>query len=218
MTINHKNTQEHDADNKSSVIEGFLWVVLVLMILVIGFLMLQRNWRAIQASFFRNEITDFNQVIIDNNFNHMSLEKGQAWDVSYETGKMRSFAGLVRHTSPIHEPDFSILTFDILVTSGDFADETFVQTSVKNHHYTWYAPELNDPKGKINLLHTVPSNEEINCQLSQIQNGDTVMISGYEIYRIIGFDSQGTSVGIWQDSGCNTTLVTEVKILQKKSQ
>ena len=215
---NQNTSLNHDPDQKSSQIEGVLWFVLVLLILLVSLVLVQRNWDAIRSSFGSHEINDFNQVIVRNNYNQISLENGPAWDISYETGKIRSFAGLVRHTSPINEPAFSILTFDILVTSGDYADESLVQTSVQNHHFTWFAPELDNPQGKINLLHTVPSNEEINRQLTQIQNGDTVIISGYEIYRIDGYDSQGNSLGFWQDSGCNTTLITEVKIVRSHQQ
>jgi len=116
---NQKISQGNDPDQKSSQIEGVLWFVLVVLILLVGFVLVQRNWDAIQSSFGRNEINDFDQVIVRNYYNQISLESGPTWELSYETGKIRSFAGLVRHTSPINEPAFSILTFDILVTSGD---------------------------------------------------------------------------------------------------
>ena len=61
-------------------------------------------------------------------------------------------------------------------------------------------------------------NEEIEQQLDAIEKGDTVLITGWDIYRITGYDSNGEYIGYWQDSGCNTTLVISVKILKSVNQ
>ena len=78
-------------------------------------------------------------------------------DLSYEADHERNFGRIVRHTSVINEPAFAILSHDILVTSEEFADPDLVNTSVMDHHFTWSAPTLSNPKGSINLLHTVPN-------------------------------------------------------------
>jgi len=207
---NQQNTSEQEP--RSFQFEGLLWLILAgLCIAVIG-IVIYRYREPIRASFMRGQVENFDQVIIKDNYHDVSLENGQSWDISYETGRVHSFSGLVRHISPIHEQAFAILTFDILVTNGDFANPDLVQTSVTNHHFTWSAPTLVTPHGEIHLLHTVPANEAINQRLMSIHNGDEVTISGYEIYRIEGYDSADNYIGFWQDSGCNTTLVTEVKI------
>jgi hypothetical protein len=39
-----------------------------------------------------------------------------------------------------------------------------------------------------------------------------VTISGHEIYRIDTLDASGKPVYYWQDEGCNSILVTSVKV------
>lgn len=106
-----------------------------------------------------------------------------------------------------------MLSHDILVTSGDFDDSSIVRTSVSNHRFYWYSDQQNRPQGSINLLHTVPSTEELYHQLAQIRKGDRVRIKGIEILDINRYDQQGDFRGSWADAGCNTLLVTSVEIL-----
>jgi hypothetical protein len=206
------NRLEPDPDPRQSQMEGLLWLILAgLSVAVIAVVMI-RYWDKIKLSFIHEEVENYDTDIIQDNYHDMTLPNGQSWDLSYETGVIHSFTGVVRYISVINEPAFAILSFDILVTSEDFANPDLVQTSVTNHHFTWSSPHLSDPQGEIHLLHTVPINEEVNDQLKSIQEGDTVSISGYEIYRIEGFDNNGNYIGFWEDAGCNTTLVTSVNI------
>lgn len=198
----------------SSQIEGLLWFILFALIISVTGILIDRNWKQIQTAINPPEVENYDAVIVTDGFHRIQLENGQFWQLSYEADHERNFAGVVRHTSMINEPSFAILSHDILVTSQDFADPDLVDTSVSNHHFTWYAENLTEPVGEINLLHTVPMNEDIRQQLNAIQKGDTVIITGWDIYRIDGFDSAGNSVGYWQDSGCNTTLVVNVEIIK----
>ena len=157
-------------------------------------------------------LQDFDSMIVSNGFHSISLENGQSWKLSYEESHSTSFSGIVRHTSEFQVSNFSILSHDILVTSGDFANPELVSTDVSNHRFVWRERSDSKPRGTINLLHTVPMNQEIFLQLQEIQNGDKVTIKGWEVGRIEGWNSEGKSVGYWQDSGCNTTLVTGVII------
>ena len=208
--IDQKNNLENDPDPRQSQTEGLLWLILAALSLAVIAIVLVRYWDNIRSSFIREEIDNYDVVIVKDNYHDMTLPNGQSWDISYETGVVHNFTGVVRHISAINEPAFAILSFDILVTSEDFANPDLVRTSVTNHHFTWSAPNMTMPQGEIHLLHTVPINEEVNDQLKSIQKGDTVSISGYEIYRIEGFDSLGEYIGFWEDAGCNTTLVTSV--------
>jgi hypothetical protein len=83
---------------------------------------------------------------------------------------------------------------------------------VRNHtfYYQWDSGPA--PQGTINLLHIVPKTEEIYRQLLNIRDWNLVSISGREIYRIDLFDSKGNFTSYWQDHGCNSILVTSVKI------
>ncbi len=198
--------------------EGLFWIILCVMIFAIFGMLINRYKDEINSSFFRAEIENYDKIIATDGFHHVQLINGQSWDLSYEANRERNFAGVVRHTSMINEPEFAILSHDILVTSEDYADPDLVFTSVKNHRFTWSSPNLADLKGRINLLHTFPLNEEIKQQLDAIKNGDTVVITGWDIYRITGYDSDGQYIGYWQDSGCNTTLVIAVEILKSDKQ
>jgi hypothetical protein len=160
-----------------------------------------------------NQESTFDDMIVTDGFHIISLPNGTRWDISYEAKTDIVFPGLVRHSTPIKESGFEILSRDILITNGDFSNPDFVATSVVDHHFTWSSLKAETPKGTLNLLHTVPMNQEINQLLNSIKVGDTVAIRGWEILRINGWDKNGTPIGFWQDAGCNTILVTEVKIL-----
>ena len=55
-------------------------------------------------------------------------------------------------------------------------------------------------------------NEAIYNQLLEIRNGQQAKLSGYEILRIDAYQKTGEYLGKWEDSGCNTMLVTSVQV------
>ena len=136
------------------------------------------------------------------------------WNISYHTGDETQFKGIVRHASQARIGVYPLISHDILVTSGDFADDAVVSTRVDvfQHHFYWQSRQSNlKPGGTINLLHTVPLNLKIYQQLLRIRIGDLVVVTGREIDRIIAFDLQAKrNLGFWQDDGCNSILVTGV--------
>lgn len=150
---------------------------------------------------------------ISNGFETINNEEGFTWEISYENVRTNSFNGLVRHASPIRENKFPMLSHDILVTSGDFADPALVNTSVSNHRFVWRATSSDYPRGTINLLHTVPLNDQIRQQLTAIRSDQTVRIQGREIYDIRFYKDEQKWNSKWQDAGCNTLLVTSVEIV-----
>ncbi|MFO7943851.1 MAG: hypothetical protein R6U51_06090 [Anaerolineales bacterium] len=154
---------------------------------------------------------DFDQLQSSNAYQDVSLE-GDYWKVRYEGGGKSTYGGTVRHVGPIRNADYKLLTHDVLVTSGDFADPEAVKTSVFNHKFSWHADGLQRPQGKINLLHTMPNSEAVHQQLLDIQKWDEVQITGWEIYAIYAFDEGGDEKGYWADTGCNTLLVDSVSI------
>jgi hypothetical protein len=215
---NQRQESEEQSPPAISKFEGLLWVILCMLILAVFVMLMNRYRDEIKSSFFRAETVNYDEIIATDGFHHIQLINGQSWDLSYEANRERNFAGVVRHTSRIKESEFSILSHDILVTSEDYANPDLVFTSVKNHYFTWSSATLAEPKGRINLLHTFPLNEEVKQQLDAIKNGDTVVITGWDIYRIEGYDSNSQYIGYWQDSGCNTTLVIAVEILKSDNQ
>jgi len=166
-----------------------------------------------QITLLWTTIPEFDTWKIDSSFTTVEDSGGESWKIRYESKNTTIFEGLVRHSSPINERAFPLLSHDILVTSGDFSDPSIVRTSVSNHRFYWYSEQQNRPQGTINLLHTVPSTEEIYQQLAQVRKGDRVRIKGIEILDINRYDQQGEFRGSWADAGCNTLLVTSVEIL-----
>lgn len=149
-------------------------------------------------------------LILHQGYQYVTQEySNSTWELMYELNTVQTFSGLVRHTSRISEGKFPMLTHDILITSGDFSDSSLVRTSVMNHRFTWSSQTQERPHGTINLLHTMPKDEDTLNGLYSIKLGDTVIVRGYEIYTIKYF-KDGIYRGIWKDAGCNTLLVTEV--------
>lgn len=136
----------------------------------------------------------------------------RSWKIIYENIPFSTFKGVVRHVSDWRDEPIPFATHDILVTTGEFSSPARVREQVRNHavYYQWaYNPP---PQGTINLLHIVPETEEIYRQLLQVREWNLVTIAGREIYRIDEFDPQGNFTFYWQDHGCNSILVTSVKI------
>ena len=146
-------------------------------------------------------------------YDYVERNKGDhTWRITYETTEISTFYGLVRHTSRIKGSKFPMLTHDILVTFGDYADPSLVRTSVSNQRFIWRTTTDTPPKGRINLIHAMPMNEDMLLALYEIKHGDLVTIKGYEINDIRFFKNDRFQ-GTWQDAGCNTLLVSEVIIL-----
>jgi len=154
---------------------------------------------------------DFDQLESSNAYQDVFLE-GDYWKVRYEGGGKSTYVGTIRHVGPIRNGDYRLLTHDILVTSGDFADPEAVDTRVFNHKFSWHTDGPQRPQGNINLLHTVPNSEAVHQLLLDIRKWDEVQITGWEIYAIYAFDEGGDEKGYWKDTGCNTLLVDSVSI------
>jgi hypothetical protein len=188
---------------------ALIWVpigiVICLVLLALGVVYFQANVVAAP-------LADFDKMIVTNGFHNIRLASGQRWELSYEQNHDRLLTGQVRHTSMDHETLFPIISFDILVTSGDFSDPSLVSTSVSDHHFSWMPLTATKPQGTINLLHTVPMNQAVEDELMKIKDGDTVTVEGWDILKINGYDKDGKYIGYWTDEGCNTTLITNVTI------
>ncbi len=189
---------------------GPIGALALLLLVFIGGLVLLQNPSLSPVSTGR---LDFKNLQVAPGFMHYE-DSGRAWDISYEKAYPSRFMGKVSHVSAIRLKEIPLLTHDILVTSGDFADPALVRTSVTNHHFTWVALSDTYPEGAINLLHTVPKDEGIFNQLQAIRTGDDVEISGWEILRIDALNSDDETYLWWQDAGCNTLLVDSVSIVR----
>lgn len=187
----------------------------IFILIIVGVLLLAGDWvyYNLNIDLPGYGAFDTSEWNISSGFNSIEDEKGYNWEISYENIRNATFQGYVRHASPIRENKFPMLSHDILVTTGDYADAELVNASVSNHHFRWMSRTSDYPKGTINLLHTVPLNDEIRDQLTAVRNGQTVRIIGREIYDIRFYKDDGNWDNKWQDAGCNTLLVTSVEIL-----
>jgi hypothetical protein len=140
------------------------------------------------------------------------------WEVQYEGIGDSKYIGIVRHVAPIRIDEFRILTHDILVTTADFANPEIVDTTVIDHKFIWKSPSTSSPNGTINLIHAVPANKEVYQALLEIQNWDTVKLTGREIYTVNAYQADQTFLGTWADAGCNTLLVETVSIIKNPDQ
>jgi len=193
-----------------------LFAVTGVMILVAAIGVVLAYHSQIDRAFASPWFNDFSTMNVMDGFHKVSIPGGNNWTINYEADHEVIFEGLVLHNSPIREEGWEIMTQDILVTSGDFSDPRLVYAKVSDHHFVYRYKTEKVPIGTINLLHTLPVSEEIDEQLQQIKKGDHVIIRGWDIYNLTGWDNQGYAYGTWQDEGCNTTLVTEVVILPDK--
>ncbi len=185
--------------------------IFVIVILLILLLVFRTEMRGIATN---NALEDFNTMIVSDGFHSISLPDGRHWKISYEETALQVFTGEIRHNSSIYSGEFAILSQDLLITTGDYQDPDLVSVKVSNHHFSWKSRNESYPQGSIHLLHTLPMDQAVFMELRQIEPGQTVSIKGYEIYRIEGWDDADNYIGYWQDSGCNTILVTEVEIIE----
>jgi hypothetical protein len=184
-----------------------LGIVALVLAILCGVIYYRSN-----SDFFGLAALDFDALTISDSYERISTD-GMYWTIDFEGGGTSEFTGVVRHISPIREDGMRILTHDVLVTSGDYADPEVVGASVLNHRFNWWSSSTDRPSGRINLLHTVPTSEEVYRQLLEIKAWDEVVVTGREIRVIKAYYEDGEYVGDWRDSGCNTLLVELISIV-----
>jgi hypothetical protein len=183
-------------------------ILTVLVVSVCGFL-----YYSLNSDFFGLAAPPFAELSFSQDFTSVRDTKdNRTWKISYENIPFSTFQGVVRHVSNWRDEPIPFATHDILVTTGEFSSASRVRTQVRNHTFYYQWDVAPTPLGTINLLHIVPQTEQIYRQLLAVQTWNLVTISGREIYRIDQFDSAGKLISYWQDHGCNSILVTSVKI------
>jgi hypothetical protein len=170
----------------------------------------------VNTSFFGLVGTDFDNLAISNSYENIAAED-MYWEVQFEGVGQSKYIGVVRHVGPIRISEFRILTHDVLVTTADFANPDIVDANVVDHKFFWKASTAERPTGSINLIHALPANKEVYQELLKIQPWNTVKITGREIYTVKAYQTDGTFLGTWQDTGCNTLLIDTVTIVDTPS-
>jgi len=187
-----------------------LWVftLLVVMFSLCGFL-----YYSLNSDFFGLATPPFGDLAFSPDFTSVrDLKDKRSWKITFEDQPFSTFHGVVRHVSTWRDEPIPFATHDILITTGEFASSSRVSTRVYNHAFYYDWEDGLKPVGWINLLHIIPKTVDIYHQLLNIRDWNLVTISGREIYRIDLFDPDGKFTYFWQDEGCNSILVTSVKI------
>lgn len=204
-TIQHHSIQ--DPRDLFQAIAPYLVIIGMGILLLLVLLVFGSNIRQL---FFSAPLDDFDSLSIINGYHELKASSGESWKIEYEQDHSVTFTGIVRFISVNHEPVFPILSHDLLITQGDYADPSLVSTRVNNHHFTWNSRTNSSLSGSIHLLHIVPMNQEIFNKILQIHEWDEATITGWEIQKIDAYSSDQRYLGAWTDSGCNTILVTDV--------
>lgn len=160
---------------------------------------------------------NFDTLKISDSYDEYQTEN-LTWNITYESGYDSTFSGVVRHAARWGEANMLIMTHDVLVTTGEFADPKKVNATVSGHIFLTRSVDGHEPSGSINLLHTVPANKEVYQKLCRVREWDKVTISGREILIIKAYDTNGNETGTMQDMGCNSILVKSVKMTGKVKQ
>ena len=189
-----------------------LWGFTILLVIVssCGFLYYSMN-----SDFFGLVAPPFAELTFSKDFSTVQDTKsGKSWKIIFEKIPFSVFHGVVRHVSNWRDEPIPFATHDILVTTGDYTSPSHIAARVYNHAFYYNLDNDPKPQGSIHLLHIVPQTEEIYRQLLNVREWNLVTISGREIYKIDIFDATGKLTYYWQDDGCNSILVTSVKIDQ----
>lgn len=187
-----------------------LWAVTLMLVCVsaCGFL-----YYSLNSDFFGLAAPPFAELSFSPDYTSVrDLSDNRTWKIAFEKIPFSIFHGVVRHVSTWRDEPIPFATHDILVTTGEYTSPARVSARVYNHafYYGWDQGEA--PQGTINLLHIVPETEQIYHQLLAVRDWNLVTISGREIYRIDIYDPAGKFISYWQDEGCNSILVTSVKV------
>jgi hypothetical protein len=186
----------------------FAFILLTFFVSLCGFL-----YYTVNSDFWGLFAPPFEEMTFSADFSKvLDTKDHRTWKITYEASPFSSFHGVVRHVSNWRDEPIPFATHDILITTGEFASSARVSTRVVDHSVTFQWFRDPKPVGSINLLHIVPKNKEIYRQLLEVREWNQVTISGREIFRIDLFDPAGKFLSYWQDQGCNSILVTSVKI------
>ena len=218
-----KTKPENKDDKKPSRLGGFFQLVIDwfatlpvgcgIMFLVVIAAVVGIIYYRVNTSFFGVAGADFDDLVISNSYEKIE-SSDYYWDIQFEGVATSKYIGTVRHVSPIRIKEFKILTHDVLVTTADFANPEIVDTNVIDHKFFWKSINTDSPTGSINLIHAIPANKEIYQTMLNIQNWDIVKLTGREVYTLKAYQPDGTFIGTWSDTGCNTLLVDSVSLLK----
>ena len=99
---------------------------------------------------------------------------GQAFYSDW-TDDLKSISGHVRRIDRHYDKNIPIITYDLVITSGDFSDPDLVTIKHKGDgNYRWSSEK--QPSGSIVFYHAIPNNIQSQRKLDSLNEGDSVTI------------------------------------------
>ncbi len=91
------------------------------------------------------------------------------------TSDLESIKGYVRRIDRQYDKNIPIITYSLLITTGDFNDPNLVKIRHKGGgNYSWSANTK--PNGSLIVYHTIPNNVSSQDKLNSLKEGDSVEI------------------------------------------
>ncbi|MFH1836910.1 MAG: hypothetical protein ABH862_02175 [Candidatus Omnitrophota bacterium] len=123
--------------------------------------------------------------------------KGTVYDAGWAYAKV--YKGDIRYVGRAYHKDAPYITYDAIVTTGDFSDPSLVRvTPIRNGNMSWSASKK--PDGTLIVLHFIPANKTVNDDLKRLKTGDKVELAGREESDSKITASDGNFVGLGHDN------------------
>ena len=93
-------------------------------------------------------------------------------------GSTQQVEGLLRIKERHYDKNVPIVTYDLIVTSGEFSDPEVVEIeSMGNGNFCWRSRDRR-PEGSLVAYHTVPGSVEAQTKLDEANEGATIRLTG----------------------------------------
>jgi hypothetical protein len=112
-----------------------------------------------------------------------------------EWGNRKIYAGDIRYIGRAYDKFAPYITYEAVLTTGEFSDPSIVEvTPIRNGCMSWRSEK--QPKGTLIVLHFIPADIEAHFGLKNLEQWQTVRLTGREELdsRITGSDE--TLVGL----------------------
>ena len=92
-----------------------------------------------------------------------------------EWGESETIEGFVRRTDRHYEKHIPIITYGIVLSTGEYSDRDLVKIKNKGGgNYQWSAPR--QPKGTLVVYHTIPATPAVQRKLNKIEPDETISL------------------------------------------
>jgi hypothetical protein len=113
-------------------------------------------------------------IVSEMDFDPQIMYQGESFHSDWATDT-ESIKGYVRRVDRHYDENIPIVTFNLVITTGEFNDPDIVNVRYKGGgNYFWSSKT--QPEGSILFFHTVPNSMRSQSKLDKIKEGDSVEI------------------------------------------